>query len=453
MGKKAVSAKASRRARAVLEKIYRAGIEAAQPPLLLRKRLSVSQSDLRLEGINGLERLPLKGKVYVLGVGKGVDLTGPVWEELLGDKLEEGILLARDLAYEKPLRRISTLVGSHPLPDERSRTATEKCIDLLRRAGRDDWVLFFLMGGASSLLAKPAPGLTLEDKRKAAELLLKSGMDIAEMNCVRKHLSGIKAGGVLRWAYPARVLTLAISDVLGDDPAVIGSAPSFCDPTTYRDAWELLSRYRLLNKIPPRARAHLLQGLRGEGPETLKPGSGLLKLNPFVLLADNRDALAAAKEQAEALGFGATVLTSELGGDTGARAREASRFLKEVVGGKRRYRRPHCFLWGGETTVRVRGGGMGGRNQEFALVSAIELKRCPGVYLLSAGSDGSDGPTPAAGAFADGTTVERAVSLGLDPKRAVGENDSYNFFRRLGGLFSPGPTGTNVLDFKIALVY
>jgi len=452
-GKQDLSGSIEARARAVLKEIYHAAIHAVQPALLLKKKLKISDSTLLVEGTQGQRRFSLTGNVYVAGVGKGVDLTAPLWGAFFENRFQGGVLLARERSFKGRAERISIAVGDHPLPGERSLAGTERCLDLLRSAGPKDWVVFFLMGGASSLLVKPAPGLTLEDKRTVTDLLLKSGMDISEMNCIRKHLSGVKAGGILRHAYPARVVTLAISDVPGDDPAVIGSAPSFHDPTTYRDAWNILRRYRLLNRTPPRARDYLLRGVRGEIPETLKPGSTLSGQSPFLLLANNREALAAAKHKAESLGFKATILTAELSGDNETRAKELCSFLKQVKNGPRKYRRPHCFLLGGETTVRVRGKGMGGRNQEFALVSALELTGCAGLSMLSAGSDGSDGPTSAAGAFTDGRTISRARALGLDPYRALGNNDSYNFFSRLGELFCPGPTGTNVLDFKIVLLY
>jgi len=489
-GKQDLSGSIEARARAVLKEIYHAAIHAVQPALLLKKKLKISDSTLLVEGTQGQRRFSLTGNVYVAGVGKGVDLTAPLWGAFFENRFQGGVLLARERSFkgraerisiavgDHPLpgerslagtercldllrersfkgraERISIAVGDHPLPGERSLAGTERCLDLLRSAGPKDWVVFFLMGGASSLLVKPAPGLTLEDKRTVTDLLLKSGMDISEMNCIRKHLSGVKAGGILRHAYPARVVTLAISDVPGDDPAVIGSAPSFHDPTTYRDAWNILRRYHLLNRTPPRARDYLLRGVRGEIPETLKPGSVLSGQSPLILLANNREALAAAKHKAESLGFKAIILTAELSGDNETRARELCSFLKQVKNGPRKYRRPHCFLLGGETTVRVRGKGMGGRNQEFALVSALELTGCTGLSMLSAGSDGSDGPTSAAGAFTDGGTISRARALGLDPYRALRNNDSYNFFSRLGELFCPGPTGTNVLDFKIVLLY
>lgn len=436
-------------AKSALKAIYEAAVNAAQPSILLRKKLRLSDGSLAIAGRRGNSRFALTGGVFVIGAGKGVERTALFWQALFKERLKGGLLIGRDLASQSRSGKILSTAASHPLPDRRSLESAERCLRLLRGAGRQDYAVVFLMGGASSLLVKPAPGLTLEDKCKAAELLLKSGMNISEINCVRKHISAIKAGGLLRYAYPARLLTLAVSDVLGDDPTVIGSAPTFHDPTTYRDAWALLRRYGLLAQLPGRVRAHLSRGLRGEIPETLKPGSGLVREDHFVLLANNQDALSAARDKAQSLGFGATILTASLSGDTTTEAKRLCAFLTR----SRSYRRPHCFLLGGETTVTVRGRGRGGRNQEFALASAIELSGYSGFHLLSAGTDGSDGPTPAAGAFADGTTLSRAEALGLDARRTLRENDSYNFFKTLGELFCPGSTGTNVLDLKVILSY
>ncbi len=446
------NAKASR-ARKALQQIYYAAVRAAKPSLLLKKQLRISGNALIVKTARRRCRFPLSGKIYLVGVGKGADLAAPVWQRLLGKRLEQGLFIVRDRLVRGRLKRITITAAGHPLPDKRGLSATRRCLEMLSRAGPDDSVVVFLMGGASSLLVEPASGITLADKQAATAVLLKSGMTIREINCVRKHLSAIKGGGLLRAAYPARVLTLAISDVVGDDPGVIGSAPSLHDPTTFKEAWKILQRYILLNKIPESVKRRLLHGARGEIPETLKPGSALSRRSPFVVIANNRDALTAAKRKAESLGFAAQVLTAELSGDAQTRAREISSKLKLSLSGKKSGDRPHCFLIGGETTVRVKGKGLGGRNQEFALASALALRGCPRIYLLSAASDGSDGPTDAAGAFVDGDTVIRAGRLGLDPRQALRENDSYHFFQHLEDLFRPGPTGTNVLDFIIALLY
>jgi glycerate-2-kinase len=441
------------RARKALQQIYYAAVTAAQPSLLLKKQLRISGNALVVETARRRCRFPLSGKIYLVGVGKGADLAAPVWQRLLGKRLEQGLFIVRDPLVRGRLKRITITAAGHPLPDKRGLSATRRCLEMLRHAGPEDGVIVFLMGGASSLLVEPASGITLTDKQAATAALLNSGMNIAETNCVRKHLSTVKGGGLLRAAYPARVLTLAISDVIGDDPAGIGSAPSFHDPTTFREAWKILQRYRLLDKIPKAVKNHLLRGVRGEIPETLKPGSLLSSRSPFVVIANNKNSLLAAKLKAQSLGFAAKVLTADLSGDARTKARQIGSRLKSALREKPACVRPRCFLFGGETTVRVKGKGLGGRNQEFALASALALRGCRGVYLLSAASDGSDGPTDAAGAFVDGNTVIRAGRLGLGPRQALRENDSYHFFERLGDLFRPGPTGTNVLDIIIALLY
>jgi glycerate 2-kinase len=444
---------AQRRARQSLQLIYEAAVSAARPSVLLKKRVEISGDFLVVTTARGRCRFPLTGKVYVVGVGKGADLSARFWQTLLGHRLEQGIFIVRNWIVRERFKRIEISAAGHPLPDHRGLSATKRCLEMLGRVGRNDCVIVFLMGGASSLLVQPAGGITLKDKQAATVALLKSGMNIREMNSVRKHISAVKAGGLLRAAYPARVLTLAISDVIGDDPSVIGSAPSFHDSTTFRDAWQILEKHGLANKIPRAVRNYLLSGAHGDFPETLKPGSLLSSRNPFVVIANNKDALAAAEEKAESLGFAVKVLTAELSGHAQSKAREVCRKLKSTLREKNLARRPRCFLLGGETTVRVKGKGLGGRSQEFALASAPELSGCGGIFLLSAASDGSDGPTDAAGAFVDGETFARARKLGIDPYRLLRNNDSYRFFETMGDLFRPGPTGTNVLDLVIALVY
>lgn len=423
---------------------------AGDPARILKLRVGVSRKNLIIK--TGLNRVtvPLGRKNFLIGIGKGADRAAPVLSRLLGERLKAGLFIVRDRGIRRRLPRIDILVAGHPLPDARSLDAAERCRRLLAGAGAEDLVIVYLMGGASSLLVEPAPGLTLADKRAATALLLKSGMAIAEMNTVRKHLSAVKGGGLLRAAYPARVVTLAISDVLGNDRSVIGSAPTFHDPTTFEDALRLLRRYRLTSRMPRPVVRHLRMGARRKIPETVKPGSDLARKSRYVLLADNRTALAAAKRHAELLGFKTKILNAALDGDARKRARELAAVIKMLA--RKKSRAPLCLLLGGETTVEVTGKGLGGRNQEFALASALALAGSKGVYLLSAASDGSDGPTDAAGAFIDGTTIARARRLGLNASAALRRNDSYHFFRRIGGLFRPGPTGTNVLDLVIAIV-
>lgn len=321
--------------------------------------------------------------------------------------------------------------------------------EILQQAGKEDLVFFCLTGGASSLLVKPAVGLSLEDKITINRFLLTCGADIGEVNTLRKHLSQIKGGGAARAAFPATVVSLIISDVIGDDLGTIGSGPTAPDPTSFIQAWKIVERYKLVEALPKPVLQRLQHGISGRIPETPKPDDPVFTRVHNLLIGHNRLALGAAVEIARALGYTPQVLTARLQGDTGEAARAFARTLREA---SRPGQASLCLLAGGETTVRVTGTGKGGRNQEFALVVACELAGERGWTLLSAGTDGIDGPTDAAGAFVDGTTVGRARNKGLEPLAFLVDNDSYNFFSALGDLFCPGPTGTNVMDIKIALL-
>jgi hydroxypyruvate reductase len=346
---------------------------------------------------------------------------------------------------EVPLRRISIAIGSHPVPDRRSAAAARALLRTVAAAPAEASVLALISGGASSLLALPRPPLSLDDKIAVNRILLTSGADIWELNAVRKHLSAVKGGGLLRAAGDRPVTSLVLSDVVGDDVGVIGSAPTMPDPTTFADALAVLDRYGVRQQVPPRVRALLEAGVGGRGVETVKPSDPEARRATAVVVGSNAMARQAAAERAAALGYEPLVDDQPLTGDTTSAAQAWAARLQALPAHRR-----WCAIAGGETTVTVRGAGRGGRNQEFALVAALALAQAP-VALLSAGTDGIDGPTDAAGAFADGSTVARAAQLGLDPQRTLAENDSYPFFERLGDLFRTGPTGTNVMDLKIAV--
>jgi hydroxypyruvate reductase len=299
-------------------------------------------------------------------------------------------------------------------------------------------------------LVSPAQGLTLQDKLAVNQLLLTSGADIRAVNTVRKHLSQIKGGGLARWIFPSPLVSFVLSDVVGDELSTIGSGPTVPDPTTFQDAWNILERFRLLDDVPPPVQAHLRRGLAGLQPETPKPGDNVFTNVSNILIGSNRLALETAAEAAAALGFTPHLLGKPLQGDT---TEVASRFADTIRSLHVKVEQPTCLLAGGETTVHVQGAGKGGRNQEFALVVAQALQTEAGWSLLSAGTDGIDGPTDAAGAFVDGRTNERAREKNLHPQQALDHNDSYHFFSALNDLFRPGQTGTNVMDIKIALLY
>lgn len=432
------------RYRSLLERIFRAGVAAVEPARLVRSRL-LDGASLRLR-IGAKRTLLLEGrKIWMIAAGKAAIPMARESARLLGSRLAAGVVAAPRRPRGLP-RRVRGFAGGHPLPNRGSLEAGRAVWALLRRAGADDVVLVLLSGGASSLLVLPAPGITLRDTLATHRLLLRAGATIAEVNAVRKHLSRLKGGGLARRAGEARVACLLLSDAIGNSPSVIGSGPAAADPTTYADALRVLSRRRILDRVPARVRRHLERGRQGKVAETLKPGE---RWTWNVVIGDNRVALAAASAEARSLGYRSQILTASMRGDTRVCAR---RFAAEIRRRVRRGRRPICLLAGGETTVEVRGKGRGGRNQEFALVLAEELAGFRRIHCLSAGSDGRDGPTDAAGAFVDGSTAERAARLRLEPRAFLERNDSYGFFRRLGGLFRTGPTGTNVMDLKIVIL-
>ncbi len=343
------------------------------------------------------------------------------------------------------LAGIEVLAGSHPLPDQRSVDATMGLLRALAQGWRRQPLLVLISGGASSLLVQPRPPVTLEEKMDVTRRLLACGAPIAAVNTVRKHLSLVKGGGLLRHRGGRPVQTLLLSDVVGDDPSVIGSGPTVADPTTYADAAAVLARYGLFEQVAPAVRTLLGRGMRGEVEETLKPTDRLAAGATETVIGTNRLALDAAAAAARQLGYATVVRAAPLTGDTSA---AAELWVSELPGQGDRAR--WCAIAGGETTVVVRGPGRGGRNQEFALAMARPLAGT-GVAVLSAGTDGIDGPTDAAGAFVDGATQARAEACGLAVDRALATNDSYPFFDQLGDLLRTGPTGTNVMDVKIAV--
>jgi hydroxypyruvate reductase len=324
--------------------------------------------------------------------------------------------------------------------------------DLLRETGAEDLVIFVLSGGGSALLPLPVDEVTLAEKQEATQFLLDCGAEIREINTIRKHISQIKGGWLARWAHPSRVMAFLLSDVVGDPLDVIGSGPTVPDPSTFEDAWEILRKYDLIQKIAPSIRRHLQSGKEGKAVETPKPGDSAFEKVENILIGSNILALRAAGRKAHSLGFNTLILSSSVVGETREAARFHGAIAKEIVATGHPLHRPACILSGGETTVTIRGGGLGGRNQEFALAAALEIDGLEKVVLLSGGTDGTDGPTDAAGAVADHTTVKRAVAMGMDPRNHLEENNAFPLFQNLGDLLMTGPTRTNVMDVRILLV-
>ena len=435
------------------EAIFRAGLSAADPHRLLLEHSSIEEDHWSYRGEQGAVSwdLPVpgsSGRLLVLGAGKAAASLALALEETLGDRLNSGgggrIVVKH--GHGLPLKRIVTEEGGHPLPDSGGLEGTARLVADLADTRPEDRVFFLLTGGASALLVAPAPGLTLEDKIATTRLLLGCGATIQEMNALRKHLSAVKGGRLAERIHPARAMTLIVSDVVGDELTSIGSGPTVPDPTTFADCLEILSRYDLTDKIPGAVRQRLTEGADGRIPETPKPGLPLFEGARWLILASNRHSLDAASKASARLGYKPEIFAYDMVGDNHDRARAFASRLGQLSG-----RGPVALLAGGETTLTVKGKGKGGRNQEFALVAAGEIEGRNNVLILSAGTDGTDGPTDAAGAFVDGTTHARAEAKGLDPVASLRDNDSYTLFDGLGDLLRTGPTGTNVMDLVVGL--
>jgi hydroxypyruvate reductase len=345
-------------------------------------------------------------------------------------------------------RRIELNECGHPVPDARGTAGAERIAEIASRAGARDLVVWLVSGGASALLPFPAAPVTLEEKQAATRLLLASGADIHEINCVRKHISRIKGGQLARMAAPAAVEALLLSDVIGDDAGVIGSGPTAPDASTFAGALAALDRYGIRERVPASVRERLERGAAGEIPETPKPGAACFRKVRNTIIGSNRLALGAAERRARELGYRTLVLASGIQGETREIARMHAAIAREVAGAGRPVKPPACIITGGETTVTLRGSGLGGRNQEFVLAAAIDIAGLKDVVVFSAGTDGTDGPTNAAGAVADGNTLRRNP----DARRYLENNDSYGYFQPLGDLLITGPTHTNVMDVRMVLV-
>jgi len=388
-----------------------------------------------------LDRQP--ARVFLLGSGKASGAMAAAAEEVLGDHVAGGFVVVKD-GYGARLRRIEIAEAGHPVPDTRGLAASARLLEVARGAGADDLILLLVSGGGSALTPAPAPPITFAEKQELTRLLLASGATIGELNAVRKHLSLFKGGQLARAAWPARVLTLALSDVIGDPLDVIASGPTAPDPTTFADALAVLERRGVGYLVPNAVRARLEAGARGEVEETPKPGDPAFERVTNVVIGNNALVVDAAAAEARRLGYRAEVLTRSLQG-------EAREVALELVARARALPPRSCLIAGGETTVTVRGRGRGGRCQEFALAAALQLRPDDRVVVLAAGTDGTDGPSDAAGGIADAETVTRGERAGQAALAALDDNDAYTFLSAADDLVVSGPTNTNLLDLYLLL--
>jgi glycerate-2-kinase len=425
-----------------LEEVFWDALAAVDAGAALRRAVRARGGELRVAGAP----VDRAARLVVLAAGKAAAAMAAALEEVAGPRIAAGLAVAKD-GCGLPLARIALLEAGHPIPDRRSEQAAREALRLVESARPDDVLLVLLSGGASSLLAGPAPGLGLEDLARTTAALLAAGAEIGELNAVRKHLSAVAGGRLAERAACRRIEVLALSDVPGDRFDVIGSGPFAPDPTRFEDALAALERRGVRGAVPRAVLEHLEAGARGGVPETPKPGAPQLARVRSTLLASNRTALLAAAGSARRRGWRAPVLEGALRGEARCAGRRLAALARAL-----RAPGPVCLLAGGETSVRVRGPGRGGRSQELALAAALELAGVPGVALLAAGTDGSDGPTDAAGAFVDGGSAARGRRRGRDPAADLAANDSYAFFDAEGGLLRTGPTRTNVMDLALVLV-
>jgi glycerate 2-kinase len=414
--------------KALLRRMFDAAVAAAQPSLVLPRHLPP----------------PPRGRTIVIGAGKATAAMAAALEAHWPGPLE-GLVVTR-YGYGDDVRRIEVVEAAHPVPDAAGLAAAQRMLQLVQGLTSDDLVLCLLSGGASSLLPLPLAPLTLQDKQALTRELLRCGASIAEINCVRRHLSAIKGGRLAAACHPARVVTLAISDVPADDPSDIGSGPTAPDPTTCTDALAVLARYGI---EPSAAVRELLDSGRGE---SVKPGDERLARNELRLIATPQLALDAAAQVAREAGVTPVLLGDSIEGESREVAKVFAGIALHAARGIEPFRLPCVLLSGGETTVTVRGAGRGGRNVEFLLSLALALRGHPGVHAVAGDTDGVDGLEEIAGAYAGPRTLARARALGLDPAQSLADNDAHSFFEALDDSIVTGPTRTNVNDFRAVLV-
>jgi glycerate-2-kinase len=422
--------------RETAEQIFRAALAAADPYRAVKGQ---SENILTAYREGGFKR------IVAIGFGKASPLMASALEDTMGELIEAGIIITKyGHLGERRLKKIQAFEAAHPVPDKNGLNATSEILEVLQSTDEDTLVVCLISGGGSALLEAPLEGITLAGVQEVTDALLHAGADIGELNAVRKHISGVKGGRLAQVAYPARVISLIVSDVIGDPLDVIASGPTAPDASTWQDAMDVMQKYNI--RAPEAVVKTIKDGVAGKLPGCPKPGDVIFRKVENLIVGSNRLALDAAKAEAEATGFLTEILTGELSGE----AREAAGWLASEA--LQRTERPLCLIAGGETTVTVRGAGKGGRNTELALAFAMEIEGSTGVTLLAAGTDGTDGPTDAAGAVVDGATTQRAKEAGIEPAGYLQNNDSYTFFDLAGGLLKTGPTGTNVMDIDIVVL-
>lgn len=442
-----------------------AGLEAVEPGAAVRRCLQRAGSRLIVKDSRGSQRsynLDEFERVWVVGGGKAGAPMAVAVAEVLGERVAGGVVVVKHghgLPDSTAVGGIEIMEAGHPVPDEAGLRGAGRIADLLYRATSRDLVVCLISGGGSALMTLPVAGVSLADLQGLTQALLRGGATINEINTIRKHLSQLKGGQLALLASPAPVVSLILSDVVGDPLEVIASGPTVPDPTTFEDAWRLVARYGIEGDVPAAIISHLRAGVKGQAAETPKPGEPIFDRVQNVIVGSNLLATSAAASEAQRLGFDSLFLTTFVEGEAREVGKVMAGLAKGLLRGETMYppgrplERPACLVLGGETTVTLHGDGKGGRNQELALAAALSLAGWEGILIASLATDGTDGPTDAAGAFVDGDTLVRAGRLGLDAEAYLARNDSYRFFQGLGDLILTGPTKTNVNDMILIFAY
>jgi hydroxypyruvate reductase len=435
--------------RADLDRIAQAALTAVAPGTCLRRVVHVEGDHLHV----ARETFDLSciQQILVVGMGKASARMAATLEDLLNEQIAGGLVVTAD-GYKVTTCKVEIVEASHPVPDARGCAAAERIVTLVEKANEEDLVIVLISGGGSALLPLPASGITLSDLAATNEFLLRSGAKIQEINTVRKHLSRVKGGQLARHAFPAQVLTFVLSDVPGDPLNAIASGPTVGDPTTFDQVKRILRQYRLWEEIPDSVRKRIEAGVRGEIEETPNPGDDVLQRVTTTIIGSGSDALDAAREEGDRLGYHTLSLTTTLEGEAREVGKIMAALAREEASSGRPVPLPALIIAAGETTVTVKGSGKGGRNQELALSAAQGIEGLSGVVISSIGTDGRDGPTDAAGGMVDGSTVGRMRERGIDPGESLAQNDAYHALSQSGDLVITGPTGTNVADLCLILV-
>ncbi len=429
--------------------IFQAGLHSVDSLSAVRKHLSLEKEILTVDG----KTYPLfdYDKIYVLGTGKAVAAMAQAVEECLSDRITSGFINVK-YGHTRPLKFITVHEAGHPVPDDAGLQGSEQIIRLLKSAGERDLIIFLISGGGSALLPSPVPGLTLKDLQKTTQALLEVSANIEEINTIRKHLSRLKGGRLAKLAYPATLIALILSDVIGDRLDSIASGPTAPDESTYFTCQHIINKFNIQKKIPKRILDFFVSGQNDKEKETLKSNDPVFQHVQNVIIGSNIQAMKEAKRRAETLGYNSLILSSSIEGEAKEVAKVFASIAKEIISTKNPLPPPACVISGGETTVTIRGQGTGGRNQEFALAAAIEIEGLDNTVIFSCGTDGTDGPTDAAGAIVDGQTLNRAKQKQMDAEHHLLDNDSYHFFKALDDLIFTGPTFTNVMDLRLIMV-